>query len=105
MLEAARLGQTDAAGSRAPAALGQAMGPSMDPVVQSLAVASQEGHHIFQAEAAIPPLADTVERQLTTVAEPLDRVDMQMEELSHLTRGEHGAEIVRCHGRHLTFLI
>ena len=40
-----------------------------DPwVVLVLAVASQEGHHVFQPEAAVPPLADPIERQLTTIA-------------------------------------
>ena len=30
---------------------------------------------------------------------------MQMKKLGDFARSEHGAEVVRCHGRHLTFLI
>ena len=70
-----------------------------------LAVAREEGHHVLKTEAAVPPLADTIERQLTTVAEALDRVDMQVEKLGDFARGEHRTKVVGCHGRHLTFLI
>ena len=39
------------------------------------------------------------------IAEALTSRPDLMKKLGDLTRGEHGAEVVRCHGRHLTFLI
>ena len=99
-------GQTDAAGHRCSGGVGAGDRSSRDrPWSVALAVPCQEGHHVLEAEAAVAPLADTIEGQLTTVPESLDRVDVQVEKLSDLARGEHRSELVDCHGRHLRSLL
>ena len=65
-----------------------------------LAVLGQELHDVVEPEPTIATLAHPVERQLAAIAEPLHRVDMQMEHVSDLGRGEHRSQFVdghRCH--------
>ena len=55
----------------------------------------------YAKEAAIASLADAIERQLPAVTQALHRVDMQVEHLGDLGRGEHRSQFVdghRCHG-------
>ena len=64
------------------------------------AVAGQEGHHVVEPEATVAPLADAIERQLAAVTETLHRVDMEVQHLCDLARGEHRAELIDSRGRH-----
>ena len=64
------------------------------------AVPGQECHHVIEPEATVAPLADAVERKLSPVTEALHRVDMEVQHLCDLARGEHRAELMDSRGRH-----
>src|SRR4026209_2044087 len=71
---------------------------------RALAVLGEELHHVVEAEAAVAPLADAIERQLATVTKALHRVDVQVEHLGDFGRGEHRSEFVYGHGPHVASL-
>ena len=59
-----------------------------------LAVATEERGDVFRAEAAIAPLADSVEGQLAPIAQSLDGIHVEMEQLGHFTRREHRSQFI-----------
>jgi hypothetical protein len=63
-------------------------------VWRDLAVATQERGDVFHPEAAIAPLADSVEGQFASIAQSLDGVHVQVEQLGHFTRREHGSQFI-----------
>ena len=68
--------------------------------VGSSGSSDEELHHVVEAEAAIAPLADAIEGQLAPIAETLHRVDVEVQHVRDLARGEHRPELVgdhRCH--------
>ena len=53
-----------------------------------LAAVRQETHHVREPEAAIAAAADTEEWELAAIAEALHGVDVEVEHLRDLARGE-----------------
>jgi hypothetical protein len=66
----------------------------MSSVWSELAVATQERGDVFHPEAAIAPLADSVEGQLAPIAQSLDGIHVEMEQLGHFTRSEHRSQFI-----------
>ena len=64
------------------------------------AVLREELHHVVEPEPAVPALADAIERQLTSVAQALHGVHVEVEHLGDFGRSEHRSQFVdghRCH--------
>ena len=64
---------------------------------RALPVLGEEPHHVFEAEPSVAALADAIERKLPAIAEPLHRIDMEVEHLGHFGRREHRSEFVDGH--------
>jgi hypothetical protein len=72
----------------------------VQPVVAELAVLVEEAENVLEPEATIATLADPVERELAAVAEPLDRIDVEMKHLRDFGGGKHRSDFVDCHRGH-----
>ena len=62
-----------------------------------LAVFREELHHVFKAETAIAALADTIEGQFTAIAQALDGIDVEVQEVCDLAGRQHRADLVDSH--------
>ena len=65
--------------------------------MRGLLRAAEELDDVVVAEAAVTALADAEERELATIAEPLDGVHVEMEHLGDLGRREQPPDLVRHH--------
>ena len=74
------------------------------PRTPELAVLVEEAENVLEPKPTIATLADPIERELAAVAEPLDRVDVEMKHLRDFGGGKHRSDFVdshrgHCHGR------
>jgi hypothetical protein len=56
--------------------------PRARPRTPKLAVLVEEAENVLEPKPTIATLADPIEQELAAVAEPLDRVDVEMKHLS-----------------------
>src|SRR5215210_2083581 len=73
-------------------------GPCSSP--RWLSVVVEEAADVLQEEPPVTALADAVILQLAAIAQPLDRVDVEMEHLRDLGCSEHLSKLVQSHRAH-----
>jgi hypothetical protein len=65
-----------------------------------LAVLVEEAEDVVEPEPSVAALANPIERELAAVAQPLHRVDVEMQHLRDFGGREHRSEFVDCHRGH-----